>query len=222
MNKHERGMKALQDKKYDEALKWFNEAIEDNPDDPVGYIHFGDVLLAAGEREKAQNFYRKALELKELPAPFYSLGTIQYEERHYEAAAGCFEKAIRLGLKDKDTYFMLGMCFMMLGNPRFAMPYLQRSVELGEGDTEARFQYALSLVKSNFADEALEQFQKVLEQDPKHTDALYNAGAIYMQFLGDLEKAARYFKKAVEIQPGHLLSGYGLKMVEKLKDIETL
>lgn len=55
MNKHERGMKALQKKKYDEALKWFNEVIEDNPDDPVGYIHFGDVLLAAGEREKAQN-----------------------------------------------------------------------------------------------------------------------------------------------------------------------
>ncbi|GER66248.1 hypothetical protein BpJC7_04190 [Weizmannia acidilactici] len=219
MDKHQLGMKALQEKKLEAALKWFNEAIEENPDDPLGYIHFGDVLLAAGEWEKAQIFYHKALELKEMPAPFYSLGTIHYQQGHYEEAAGYFEKALRNGLQDKDTHFMLGMCFMMLDNPRFAIPYLQRSVELDGDDTEARFQYALSLVKSNLAGEALEQFQKVLEAEPEHTDALYNAGAIYMQFYGQLDEALRYFQKAVDIQPDHLLAGYGIKMAAKLKEI---
>ncbi|WP_390885122.1 tetratricopeptide repeat protein [Heyndrickxia coagulans] len=101
MNKHERGMKALQDKKYDEALKWFNEAIEDNPDDPVGYIHFGDVLLAAGEREKAQNFYRKALELKELPAPFTALAQSNTKRGTMKRLPAVLKKQSGSGLRTK-------------------------------------------------------------------------------------------------------------------------
>jgi tetratricopeptide (TPR) repeat protein len=218
MDKQQQGLEAFRQKKYDEALKWFNEAIEENPHDPLGFIHFGDVLLAAGEAEKAQNFYRKALEIKELPAPYYSLGTIHYQQGRYEEAAGCFEKALRLGLADKDTHFMLGMCLMMLNQPRLAIPYLQRSTELDEKDADARFQYALALVKSNCVEEALKQFRHVLAANPEHADALYNTGAIYLQFYGQPDEALRYFEQAVNIQPDHLLAGYGIKVVEKLRE----
>ncbi|WP_235425011.1 tetratricopeptide repeat protein [Heyndrickxia ginsengihumi] len=193
MDKFEKGLEALRQKQFDEALRLFNELIEKDPQDPLGYIHFGDVLLAVGEYTRAQNFYIKALQLKELPAPYYSLGTIQYKEGRYEEAAGFFEKALRLGMKDKDTYFMLGMCFLLMNNPRFAIPYLQRSVELDPMDIDAKFQFGLALVKANLHKEALQYFQQVIDHDPNHADAYYNIGAIYVDYYHQPEKSEKFF-----------------------------
>lgn len=60
--------------------KVFNEAIEENPNEPVAYINFGNVLTAVGETDKAVKFYRKAIELDEnAAAAYYSLGNLYYE-----------------------------------------------------------------------------------------------------------------------------------------------
>ena len=70
----------MQEGKYEEAVKIFSEAIEENPNEPVAYINFGNVLTAVGETAKAENFYKKALELdKEAGAAYYSLGNLYFE-----------------------------------------------------------------------------------------------------------------------------------------------
>jgi tetratricopeptide (TPR) repeat protein len=48
-------------------------------------------------------------------------------------------------------------------------------------------------------------------------NAYYNLGVAYAGHKDDADKALEYFNKAVEIQPDHMLAGYGIKMIEKLK-----
>lgn len=114
---------------------------------------------------------------------------------------------------------MLGMTFAQLDQPVLALPYLQRAVELNEADTEARFQLGLSLAKVQAYDEAIRQLEKVVEEDPGHADAYYNLGVAYAGHLEDAERALAMFNRALEVQPDHMLAGYGKKMIEKANDI---
>ena len=105
---------------------------------------------------------------------------------------------------------------MNLEQPRLALPYLMRSVELNGEDTEARFQYGLCLAKTEAYKEAIDQLETVVEQDPEHADAYYNLGVAYAGYSDDAEKARSCFEKALEVQPDHMLAGYGLKMIDQL------
>jgi tetratricopeptide (TPR) repeat protein len=86
--------------------------------------------------------------------------------------------------------------------PLPALPYLQRAVELNEEDTEARFQYGLCLAQQESLNEAIRQFQIVVEQDPNHADAYYNLGVGYA-FKEDAKKAMDMLDQALSIQPDH-------------------
>lgn len=55
-NQNALGIQHMQQGRYEEAVKCFHEAIEANPNDPIGYINFGNVLAAVGEEEKAIRF----------------------------------------------------------------------------------------------------------------------------------------------------------------------
>ena len=100
MDKNQQGIQYMQEGKYEEAAKIFNEAIEENPSEPVAYINFGNVLTAVGEYDKAIRFYQKALELDEnAAAAYYSLGNLYYESEKLIEAKDMFEAAIRHGLE---------------------------------------------------------------------------------------------------------------------------
>lgn len=218
MDKIQQGIEYMQQGKYEEAAKIFNESIEENPKEPVGYINFGNVLTAVGEREKAERFYLKAIELDEkAAAAYYSLGNLYYEsDDKLMDAKDMFEKAIRLGLDNSDAYFMLGLTLMALDQPKLAMPYLQRTVELSPEDTDARFQYALCLANAELYDELIKQLNLVIEQDPNHADAYYNLGVAYAGYKEDPKAAIDYFEKALESQPDHILAAHGKKLMEEM------
>ena len=56
---------------------------------------------------------------------------------------------------------MLGMSLVGLEQPKFALPYFQRRVELNQEDVEARFQYGLCLANQEYIDEAIDSIRKV-------------------------------------------------------------
>lgn len=219
MDKNKIGIQCLQEGKFEEAIKYFSEAIEENPKDAIAYINFGNVLVAVNEIERAKKFYERAIELDaNASTAYYCLGNLFYEKEKYEEAAKQFQQAINTGLDNNDIYFMMGMCFVQLSNPKLAIPYLQRSVELNEQDVEARFQYALVLAGAEVYEEAIKQFEIVVSKEPTHADAFYNLGVAYLGYYENQEKAEQFFKKALEIQPDHVLSGYGIKMIEKMRE----
>ena len=44
LNKQKQAIELMREKKYEEAAKLFIEIIEENPEDPIGYINFGNCI----------------------------------------------------------------------------------------------------------------------------------------------------------------------------------
>lgn len=134
-----------------------------------------------------------------------SLGGQAYEIRHFDTAAGLYERALPY-IRDKkmriDVLFMLSSCYLELGNKEY----------LAAKDDES------------FYMKSLEYAKECLDLKPDYWYALANIGTVHMN-MGDFETAANYFKEAEKFadasDPGYeQLSVFRNAVEERLKLIK--
>ncbi|WP_042223369.1 tetratricopeptide repeat protein [Oceanobacillus manasiensis] len=216
MDKNKQAIAHMQENKFEEAAALFTEVIEEKPNDPVGYINFGNLLLHVNDQERAQRFFEKAIELDEQAATaYYGLGNLYVEQANYGKAQVNYQKAIELGLEEADVYYMLGMTFLQQEHDKLALPYLLRASELAPEDEEILFQYGLALAQSDHISDAGSVFGKVIRLNGAHSDAHYNLGVIAL-FEDKINKGLEHFERALEAQPDHVLAQNGKKNAEQL------
>ncbi|AQQ52931.1 tetratricopeptide repeat protein [Planococcus lenghuensis] len=213
MDYNETGIRALQDGRYEEAVAAFTKAIEQEPDNPLGYINFGHVLAATGDTERAERFFQKALTLGESATAYYGLANLYFNEDRYEEALKLYEKAIQLGIEGPDAHYMMGKSLERLQQPKLALPYLQRAVELDGEDTDARMSYGIALATLELFDLAEPEFQQVLIQEPEHADAHYNLGVLYAVSTENTDAALSHLKRAFTIDENHDQARYVHDMI---------
>jgi len=203
----------LQEGKYDEAARAFFQLIENNPDEPLHYINFANLLLELNQLEQAKHFYEAALEKdSKVATATYGIGQYYYKKSHFDKAANYFQKAISQGLEDSDVFYMLGLCFVQQNQQKLAIPYLQRAVELNES-IDYLFQYGLALAQSQYLSEAKRVLEKVINKDKEHADALYNLGIIAIHENNE-KVAIKFLNRTISLQEDHLLAKKAIKLLE--------
>src|SRR5699024_4846425 len=75
MDTNQQAIDYMKKGKYEEAAKCFNALIEEKPDDPVGFVNFGNLLLHMNDLSRAKNFFEKAIQLDaDAATAYYGLG----------------------------------------------------------------------------------------------------------------------------------------------------
>ena len=199
---NEQGIKAIQEKRYEDAVKAFTQAIEEEPNNTVGYINFGNLLASMDETERAERFFQKAITLDEKAATaYYGLANLYYNSERFMEAAKLYEIAIRLGIEGEDAFYMLGKSFERAGETKLALPYLQRAAELAPEDVQVRLAYGILLCSLEMFDVAQKELQYVIDQDWNNADAHYNLGVLYAVSTERTEDALYHLKQAFTLQP---------------------
>src|SRR5690606_30360576 len=107
MKYNEIGIKAMQEGRAEDAIQAFTNAIEEQPEDALGYINFGHVLASMNETERAERFFQKALTLDETSATaYYGLANLYFNAERYEEALKLYEKAVQNGIEGSDAHYM--------------------------------------------------------------------------------------------------------------------
>lgn len=179
---HLLGVCAYQEKNHEQALIYFNKALQlFNADVEANKTHFnvvellsnfGNVYFACNDLKQAQRYYTLANELNPQYAPtLNNLGSIMFYQKNYDKAAELYDSAIQYDNNFVDAYMNKANLQKILGEH----------------------------------DDAILYYSKALELDPKNPFIATGLASVYMA-QGDHHKAIHTIKKHAKHQedPGAL------------------
>ncbi|ODQ79436.1 hypothetical protein BABINDRAFT_161836 [Babjeviella inositovora NRRL Y-12698] len=165
----------------------------------LGRLHFEIVNYAAAERYFEQ---LRALDRARVEDMEYYSTLLWHLHKDIELSFLAHE------LYDVDptapqTWVAAGNLFSLRREPDEAIRCFQRAARA------RRFAYAATLqgheyVANDAYENALESFRNALLVDPRHYNALYGLGMVYLK-LGDYARAEFHFRKAVNINPVNVI-----------------
>lgn len=165
----------------DNARKYYDRAIKENPKYSEAINNLGTVFYAKKDYKKATSYYNKALVLAPKSASIWSnLGTAHFARKKYKEAFDAYEKALALDpevFEHRNSYGVL---------------LQERSVE-----DRAKFHYYLAraYAKAGMNDRALQYLRKALEEGLPERDKVAEAP----EFAALKENAE--FRQLLAIEP---------------------
>ncbi|PXA01347.1 hypothetical protein DD922_07615, partial [Staphylococcus pseudintermedius] len=121
----------IQQGQFERALQESFNNIEAHPDEVENYINSGVLLAEAGEIEKAERFFQRALTIKpDNGVIYYNLANVYFNEGRFQEAVKLYQEALSHHVDHIDTYYMLGLSLIQLDAKKQALPYIMRAAEL--------------------------------------------------------------------------------------------
>ncbi|MGB3514347.1 MAG: tetratricopeptide repeat protein [Microcoleaceae cyanobacterium] len=191
--------------KLEEALDWYNRALEIKPDFVEVYANLGTIFAQQKQWEKAISYYRKAISVKpEFAGAYRNLGKIYTQVNQLVAAAECLEQALKIepGKATAEEYLSLGNTFSENEKLDQAVACYKKAIQLNPQLVEASYKLGEIFIQNGQWGEAITYYQRVISANP-------NSGAAY-QKLGDallqqeqIESALQNYQKAQQLEPNN-------------------
>ena len=118
-------------KEYDEAIKFFEKAIEIKPDYIDALINKGVVLAKLQRYEKALEVYEKALKINpEDPFAWFNKGVTLGKLKRYEEELKTYENTIKITPTFAEAWYNKSCIYSQNGDKENALKNLTRAIEL--------------------------------------------------------------------------------------------
>jgi tetratricopeptide (TPR) repeat protein len=115
------GIIAFDNKKYNDAIKFFTKSIELDPYKPATYLNRGVVYLTLNNLKAALKDFDKAIEINPLYTEAYvNRGSAYILLEDYDNAILSFNEAIKLNPNDAVAYFMRAQVYQHIGEIKLA------------------------------------------------------------------------------------------------------
>lgn len=242
----EKGTEAIRSGRYDEAEKWFRQAVQAAPDNPTARMELGVAELRLGKSGEAVEQLRKATELSpEIHGASLFLGIAYAQMHRVEESAAALKRETEVDPSNAQAYMWLGVVELQDGHPEKATAPLDRAAELapndlnileyrGKAHSDVAFaSYArMAVIDPNswhvhkvqgqmYAQqkqpkEAIAEFQEAIKQAPNNSDLYEELGNEYRK-AASLDLAQQAFRKELELSPNNPIAMFNLAQM----DIET-
>lgn len=181
------GIDLLDKGEFEAAIAALDEAITQNPDDPMPYYHKGLAYFRLRKFDPAIEALQRALELKpDLVSAHTGLGVIYEVRGEYDIARREYKAAIE-------------------GGDSEAVEWLKRLDARERRERIERLRKSEALFREGRYEESLKALEAILNRRPDDADALFNAGLVYAK-MGRYNEAIERFKKILEIEPANTAS----------------
>jgi tetratricopeptide (TPR) repeat protein len=188
-------------KRYEDAIKAYDKAIELNPKYTDPWNNKGLVLHKLKRYEDAIKAYDKAIELDPKYAdPWYNKGNVLAKLKRYEDAIEAYDKAIELDPKDAYPWYGKGNALYELKRYEDAIEAYDKAIEIDPKHAYPWFSKGNVLARLKRYEDAIEAYDKAIEIDPKYAYPWNNKGLVLHE-LKRYEDAIEAYDKAIEIYP---------------------
>jgi tetratricopeptide (TPR) repeat protein len=132
---------------------------------------------------------------QEMPAP-----QAQQPQQTSQAGMGDMAASMPDLPTDYDGLVTTGNRYMDQGNYPIAAEAYRRALDIDESSVDVRTDFGACLHAMGLPDRALEEFHKVLQQDPNHAIAHFNLGIVYYE-KQQTDSARYYWNKYLSLEP---------------------
>ena len=194
----------------DEAIKQFNTALIHDPNFALAntglckaYWKKYEITENVNWLNIAEKFCLKALSQDENSSKTYkAIGSIYNDTGRYDLAIRYLEKGYSIDSYDVANSVALAWAYSLKGDEKRAEKIYQDTILRSSKNWKAYFGYAHFLTNRGRHDEAIKNYESVLELTPGNVSALNNLAVSYYYKL-DFKKAASIFEHAAELEPGN-------------------
>lgn len=196
-----RGIEALRGGRAEEALAWFDRALEAEPDRAEVWAHRASSLNALGRWPEAAASADRALAKEpRRPGAWLDRGLALGRLERYLEALQCLEQAVALDPGLDPAWCLMGRAFSALGQEAEAVASYTRALEANPGLASAWCEQAGGLYRLNRFEESIACSDRALALEPGHPTALDTRG-LALVALGRLEEALLAFAQALAADP---------------------
>lgn len=188
-------------KEHENALKFFNRAIQLSPQNAYAHSLCGHEYVYNEDFQNARKHFETSLsfDIRHYNA-WWGLGNIHYKQEKYEKALENFDRAIRINTNCPVLYSYMGMTLNSMRRFGEALNKFDKAEILDPNNVLNRFQKAGVLVQLEKFDQALIELDKLRLMMPKEAPIPILMGKIYKK-LNKIEKAHFFFNLALDLEP---------------------
>jgi tetratricopeptide (TPR) repeat protein len=165
----EKSQKAVDEKKYDEALDLLGRIVAADAKDFQAWTELGTVQLLRNNVDEAEKDYRHAIEERPtFTLALLNLGRLLSMEKKFEAAIEPLTEATKSSPTSADANFLLGEAYLQIKKGSKAVPYLTEAAKLGKPDAHLRL--AALYNGAGMKDKAAQEYEQFLKERPDYKD----------------------------------------------------
>jgi tetratricopeptide (TPR) repeat protein len=112
------------------------------------------------------------------------------------------EQLVQKDPKNRQAWVQLGNDYFDTRQPQKAIDAYAKALEIGPDDPDVLTDQGVMYRELGRYDQAVANFEKANRLNPSHVQSLFNLGVVHAYDLQDATKAARYWKRVIEIAPG--------------------
>jgi tetratricopeptide (TPR) repeat protein len=191
------GASLLLDKKYEEAEKVYQQAIELQPNHPWINCNLGRSLLNQGKVEIAIPYLQKAIELdSNMAEAYYNLGNAFTKQNRFEEAENAYRKATELEPDRFLYHHQLGDAFFLQSKHEEAVSPYGKAIELNSEYAWSYHNLGRALSELERWSEAIAVYDQFLKLQPDSTEV-----EAQRQFAQQQLQGRRYQEEEISPQP---------------------
>lgn len=206
--------------KPDQALRLFNRAIDQEPQRSEHYFAKGLLLANQKHYDEAERTIRNGIKVSpDSAVGYYYLGRISVEARDFDRATTHFEQAVTLNAAFEPAYVALGSVYEAKQDRDKAIGIYRRYLQgVNPRNREIRHHLIRLQVSAKQYDEALQELESMLAEDPSDLDAQLRMGLVYGE-QKNYPKAIQQLNKILAVRPSELkVRDYLGYLYEETKD----
>lgn len=157
--------------KHHQAGRLALQALQTLPEDPESLVIAGAYVRNQGDLLRGSEYLRRAVQqMPDYAEARLLYGAMLVDAERWDEARDQFQALVQLRSDDAAAWRMVGAILVRQQQPAEAQRYLLRSLQLAD-EAETRFQLALALQQLDQIQQAIEQLQQVLVQNPRDDQA---------------------------------------------------
>ncbi len=203
--------------KYRDAARYYEQAIERDPNFPSAARGLGSALHAAGDHNRAIAVLEKAAELdSESVETWNVLGSAYDAGGRPEKAIAAWRRAMQVNPDTPEAHLNLGVALSRGGNRQESAAAFREAIRLRPDFAAAHNNLAVVLEQQGQEAMAARHFERAIELDAAYAGARYNYG-LYLARRKRWAEARTQLEDALRLQPATEVRT-ALEMVKKLED----